>query len=68
MKNLVRTLLGPSRLILPLIVSPCAFTMSEISDFQAVNNPEKTLTDLASDEAAIERAFLEVVKNIKDLV
>lgn len=54
--------------ILPLIVSPCAFTMSEISDFQAVNNPEKTLADMASDEAAVERTFLEVVKNIKDLV
>lgn len=54
--------------ILPLIVSPCAFTMSVISDFQAVNNPEKTLADLASDEAAIERTYLELIKNIQELI
>ena len=54
--------------ILPLIVSPCAFTMSEIGDFQDINNPEKTLADLGSDEAAIERAYLELVKSIKDLI
>lgn len=54
--------------ILPLIVSPCAFTLSEISDFQAINNPEKTLADMGSDEAAIERTYLELVKSIKDLI
>ena len=54
--------------ILPLIVSPCAFTMSEISDFQAVNNPEKTLADMASDEAAVERVYLELIKNIQELL
>jgi hypothetical protein len=53
--------------ILPLIVSPCAFTMSEISDFQAVNSPEKTLADWGSDEAAIERTYLEVIKCIQEL-
>ena len=54
--------------ILPLIVSPCAFTMSEISDFQAVNNPEKTLADMASDEAAVERTYLELIKQIQGLL
>lgn len=54
--------------ILPLIVAPCAFTLSEISDFQAVNSPEKTLTDLGSDEAAIDRTYLEVIKSIQELI
>ncbi len=54
--------------ILPLIVSPCAFTLSEVSDFQAVNNPEKTLADLEADEAAIERTYLELIKNIQELI
>ena len=54
--------------ILPLIVSPCAFTMSEISDFQAINNPEKTLADFGTDDAAIERTYLELIKNIQELI
>lgn len=54
--------------ILPLIVAPCAFTLSDISVFQAVNSPEKTLADLAPDEAAIDRAYLEVIKNIQELL
>lgn len=45
-----------------------AFTLSDISVFQAVNNPEKTLADLAPDEAAIDRAYLEVIKNIQELL
>ena len=54
--------------ILPLIVAPCAFTLSELSEFQAINDPEKTLADLGDNEAAIERTFLELVKNIQDFL
>lgn len=54
--------------ILPLIVSPCAFEISEISEFQAINNPERTLADLADDEAAINRVYLELIKNIQGLL
>lgn len=54
--------------ILPIIVAPCAFTLSELSEFQAINDPEKTLADLGDNEAAIERTFLELVKNIQELL
>lgn len=54
--------------ILPLIVSPCDFEESELSEFQAVNSPDKTLADLAHDDAAIERIYLEVTKCIKNLL
>lgn len=54
--------------ILPLIVAPCAFTLSELSDFQAINDPEKTLADMEDNEAAIERTFLALVKNIQELL
>ena len=54
--------------ILPLIVAPCAFTLSELSEFQAINDPEKTLADLGDNEAAIERTFLELVKSIQELL
>ena len=54
--------------ILPLIVAPCAFTLSALSEFQAINDPEKTLADLGNNEAAIERMFLELVKNIQELL
>lgn len=55
-------------IILPLIVSPCDFTDSELGDFQAINSPDKTLADLKDDEAAVERVFLEVTKCIKGLL
>lgn len=51
--------------ILPLIVSPCAYADSELGDFQAVNSPDKTLADIANDEAAVNRAFLQVMDIIK---
>ena len=54
--------------ILPLIVSPCEFVDSELGDFQAINDPERTLSDLGNDEAAIARVFLELNKNIKGLL
>ena len=51
--------------ILPLIVSPCAYSDSELGDFQAVNSPDKTLADIAHDDAAVNRAFLQVMDIIK---
>lgn len=55
-------------IILPLIVSPCSFEFSEIGEFQAVNSPDRTLADLGSDEAAIERVYLELMKTIQSLL
>ena len=54
--------------ILPLIVSPCAFTLSELHEFQAINDPNKTLADIVFDEAAVERVYLELIDNIRDLL
>lgn len=47
--------------IIPLIVSPCAFTFSELHVFQSINDPNKTLADISLDEAAVERVFLDLV-------
>lgn len=54
--------------VLPLIVSPCEFVDSELGEFQAINDPERTLADLGNDEAAVSRVFLELNKNIKGLL
>lgn len=54
--------------ILPLIVSPCEYEDSELGEFQAVNDPERTLSDLGNDDAAIDRVYLELNKNIKSLL
>lgn len=54
--------------VLPLIVAPCSFEVSEISDFQAINSPDRTLADLGNDEAAIDRVYLELVKTIQGLL
>ena len=51
--------------VIPLIVSPCAFEYSPISEFQAINSPDKTLEDLATNKAATERIFLELIKTIQ---
>ena len=54
--------------ILPLIVAPCSFEVSEICDFQAINSPDRTLADLDNNEAAIDRVYLELVKTIQGLL
>lgn len=54
--------------ILPLIVAPCSFEVSEISEFQAINSPDRTLADLGNNEAAIDRVYLELVKTIQGLL
>lgn len=54
--------------ILPLIVSPCDYEISELEEFQAINSPEKTLADLKGDEAAVKRVFLSLTKEIRELI
>lgn len=54
--------------ILPLIVSPCDYEDSELSQFQAINSPDRTLADLGNNEAAVERVYLELNKEIKSLL
>lgn len=53
--------------IRPLIVSPCAYSDSELGVFQAVNSPDKTLADIEKDEAAVKRVFLKVMDGVKEL-
>ena len=55
-------------IILPLIVSPCAYSISELCEFQAINSPEKTLEDLADNNALIERTFLDLINQIRSLI
>lgn len=54
--------------ILPLIVAPCSYGLSELSDFQAINSPDKTLADIEANDAAVERVYLELVKTIQTLI
>ena len=54
--------------VLPLIVAPCAFELSEICEFQAINSQDRTLADLMGDEGAINRIYLELIKNIQGLL
>ena len=54
--------------ILPLIVAPCSYGLSELSDFQAINSPDKTLADIAANDAAVERVYLELIKTIQTLI
>lgn len=54
--------------ILPIIVAPCEYEISELGGFQAVNSPDKTLADLRNDDAAIERVFLELNSRLKSLL
>lgn len=54
--------------ILPLIVSPCAFTYSEIREFQAINSPEMTLADLGDNEAGINRTYLDLINCIREML
>lgn len=48
--------------ILPIIVSPCLFTNSELSIFQAANNPQKPLSAMSASER--ERTLMKVAKVI----
>lgn len=50
--------------IMPLIVAPCTFELSDLSCYQAVNSPETSLTDLGTNEAAIERVYLDLIRSI----
>ncbi len=50
--------------VMPLIVAPCAFGLSELSRYQAVNNPDTSLSDLGSNDAAVDRVFLDLMRDI----
>ena len=54
--------------ILPIIVSPCAFEDSVISDFQAINSPDKTLAELGENSPEVDRVFLGLNECIKRLL
>jgi len=54
--------------ILPIIVAPCDFERSELKEFQAINDPNRTLEELGENNAAIDRVFLELVKNIRSMM
>lgn len=54
--------------IISLIVSPCDFEDSELGVFQAINSPDRTLADMSDNEAAVERVYLELNKEIKNLL
>lgn len=54
--------------IIPLIVAPCDFEDSVLSEFQAINNPEQTLADLIHNDAAIDRVYLELIRQIKGML
>ena len=54
--------------VLPLIVSPCDYEGSELAEFQAINSPDRTLADICDNEAAVERVYLELNKEIKNLL
>lgn len=51
--------------IIPLIVAPCAFDISELEEFQAINSPDQTMEDFGDNKAAIDRVFLELMNNLK---
>ncbi|HYT41052.1 MAG TPA: toll/interleukin-1 receptor domain-containing protein [Methylomirabilota bacterium] len=51
--------------ILPVILSPCSFADSELSRFQAVNNPSKPLTSMNfNDKEMVWVRVAETVKNV----
>lgn len=41
---------------------------SELCEFQAINSPDRTLADLCDNEAAVERVYLDLNKEIKNLI
>ncbi|TLU87350.1 MAG: TIR domain-containing protein [Chlorobium sp.] len=52
--------------ILSLIIKPCLYNESELSMFQAINNPDEAFTDLS--EAEQEKRYLKLVKRITELL
>lgn len=52
--------------ILPIILSPCLFTDTNIGKYQAVNAPEKTLEDCTYAEQ--ERTLTKLMQEIKEII
>ncbi|NTV06549.1 MAG: hypothetical protein HGA59_08605 [Chlorobiaceae bacterium] len=53
-------------IILPLIVKPCRYTNSYLSEFQAVNGPNEVFSDLT--EAEQDKRYLKLVDRIVELI
>lgn len=49
--------------IMPLLVAPCMFTDSDISQFQAINSPENVLEDMSKTDQ--DRIFIKLMHEIK---
>ena len=52
--------------ILSLLVKPSIFTTSELGDFQAINDPNKTLSEMSDPER--DRAYIKLVSEIMRIV
>lgn len=52
--------------ILPVILSPCRFADSKLSQFQAVNNPSKPLSGMNFNDR--ERVWDNVAKTVNDVI
>lgn len=68
MDNEIPTLLQKSSnegtMIIPIILSPCLFEDSPISEFQAINPPEKPLSMLS--ESEVDQIFVDLLRQIKN--
>jgi hypothetical protein len=53
-------------IILPVILSPCRFTDSELSQFQAVNSPSKPLISMSLNDK--ESIWDRIAENVKDAI
>jgi len=51
-------------IILPVILSPCRFTDTELSQFQAVNSPSKPIISMSLNDK--ERIWDKVAETVKD--
>ncbi|MEI6846780.1 MAG: COR domain-containing protein [Chlorobiaceae bacterium] len=52
--------------VLPLILQPCRYTKSKLSEFQAVNDPSEAFEDLSQSEQ--DRRFLKLVDRITEVI
>ena len=49
--------------VIPVIVSPCLFDLSPLSEFQSINSPDKTLAELET-PALVDRVFLKIMAEV----
>lgn len=51
-------------MIIPIILSPCLFEDSQISEFQAINPPEKPLSILS--ESEVDQIFVDLLRQLRN--